>query len=40
MGHVITFGDVLIASGVVVGVIIVFACIIWFLAALAKGMSR
>ena len=40
MDHAITLGDVLIASSVVVGVILVFACFIWFLTILAKGMSR
>jgi hypothetical protein len=40
MEHTITLGDVLFASGLVIGVIAVLAVLIWFLKAYARGMSR
>lgn len=41
LDHAITLGEVLIASAVVVGVIVVISGLVWIiLSILAKGMSR
>lgn len=34
MSHVITLGDVLWASGIVVGVVIVIGAILWFISSI------